>query len=86
MEFTYKNRYYVKFSCKMQSIPEIATQIVNNSLSSVGQDNSNTIFLVGSKSVVSEYWINLSASYCGQTVIKLLLFSGKIYIVIFILR
>lgn len=39
----------------MQSIPEIATQIVNNSLSSVGKDNSRTIFLVGSKSVVSEY-------------------------------
>lgn len=77
----------------MQSIPEIATQIVNNSLFNVGKDNSRTIFLVGSKSVVSE--LTLVATELSFLVIarakvpkynKHLFFSGKIYIAIFILR
>lgn len=76
----------------MQSIPEIAAQIVNNSLSNVGKDNSRTIFLVGSKSVVSKYllpyYIQLSAYYSAKvyTYLLKLFFSGKIYFALFIFR
>lgn len=38
----------------MLSIPEVATQLVDNSLSERREDESCTILLVGSKSVVSE--------------------------------
>lgn len=77
----------------MQSIPEIATQIVNNSITNVGKDNSRTIFLVGSKTVVSEvtlvateltFLVNVLAKV--PKYIKHLFFSGQIYIAIFILR
>lgn len=38
----------------MLSIPEIATQLIDKTLTNVNEINSRTIFLVGSKSVVSD--------------------------------
>lgn len=62
----------------MSIIPEIASELINKSLSNFKENNSRTIFLVGSKSVVRQHFILNSFGICVPTLgIILLENEGK---------